>query len=435
MRNGSLGPQDSRVDQAQIAPQAASVLSPLPSKLSTTTNADGDASPAIPGLFLTGSAPVIPAASTSVPALIPAEPVRKKRPRASELYGDPLPSATPPKRPFGKGRIDQPLVIDVSEDEASDRDNDSDASMSMDLDTRHKQPQEASQPRSQNLPLSSGQLPGRSLPPLPDFPRVPFTGNGASPSVSAVNTPPAVSNENVKFSASDVLRRKQEEIDMMQKRIAQLEQRKAKQNMSRAHTPASLVSMSAPTQPETQMQARPPKQLSTSLSADSNQTATTAGDSIENTNQPIRKDTPKLAIPKSIESQSLDGPNKADVEWKRKRRSEIENGLPLVNAEVERGKTKIEELRAEMAKWEAAVREGEEGKRKLLEEMESLDLNTDEHPQGQDKQLRAPKDDASSDTGRFSLLIPSTSSSKNFFAVTRRSSTYYSFHARSCRDE
>jgi hypothetical protein len=44
----------------------------------------------------------------------------------------------------------------------------------------------------------------------------------------------------------------------------------------------------------------------------------------------------------------------------------------LIDAEVEKSRNKLEELRAETAKWEAAVREGLEGKRKLMEELERL---------------------------------------------------------------
>lgn len=157
----------------------------------------------------------------------------RKRQKASDFID--LPS-TRVKRPLGQ-QVDTSVIIDISDDEVS---NDTSAGESLDLDIAgHRY--SLSRTSQVIATCSEKEKPVKSLPPLTDFPsrKKPF-----------VITPPAVQTSG---QSSDLkgLKSKEMEIEVMNRKIAELEQRiaiKTKQTTSRTHSPrtSSRVTISPP---------------------------------------------------------------------------------------------------------------------------------------------------------------------------------------------
>ncbi|KAH0538190.1 hypothetical protein FGG08_005206 [Glutinoglossum americanum] len=331
----------------------------------------------IPGLFMTSSsAPSNDASSNSNQDPTPPPQVhgtnRRKRPVAADFEDTPTPPASSFKRPFGRSRVERPLVIEVSDDDTANGDDDTD----MDIDDDDGPDSDRQQRHAQP---SQGRNAIRDFPPLPDFPNKRRPGTWGSAPVSAMSTPPlskdspfSYPNGRGKSSAQEDLKRKYEQIQLMQKKIAELELKKAKPGTSRGQTPGTPGRSAQPAKKD-----QTPKTSEKTEAAEAAAAAAEIDRLIEDANRQVNVDKLELAEAKAANLKNVEQDGTAEAEsehQKRLRLAEIEYGIPLIDAEVEKSRSKVEELRAETAKWEAAVREGLEGKRKLIEEMEMLKI-------------------------------------------------------------
>ena len=151
----------------------------------------------------------------------------RKRQKASDFINSP---PTRVKRTLGQ-KEDISVIIDVSEDEAND--DLEDEVDGMDIEQESNASFNSSQLQHDNSGIVR-QRAIRDLPPLTDFPsRKKISDN------PALMTPPAVQNPG-KLKEPEDLKRREKEIELMKRRIAELEQRnKAKQTSSRAQTPGT----------------------------------------------------------------------------------------------------------------------------------------------------------------------------------------------------
>jgi hypothetical protein len=358
----------------------------------------------IPGLFMTSSsAPSNDASSNSNQDQTPPPPTqahginRRKRPVAADFEDTPIPTTSSFKRPFGRSRVDRPLVIEVSDDETANGDDDSD----MDLDD-----DDGADSDRQQKPMQSGQARGaiRDFPPLPDFPSKRRPVAWGSAPVSTMNTPPlskdspfSYSNGRGKSSAKEDLKKKIEQIELVRKKIAELEQKKSKPSSSRGQTPGTSPGRSVQAVKKDQIQKLPEKKEAAAAAAEIDRL-------IEDANRQANAD--KLAEAQEADllnaQQEIEAEAKAEAErQKQLRLAEIESGIPLIDAEVEKSRSKLEELRAETAKWEAAVREGLEGRRKLMEELERL--GAEEHRANDEAEIHAESESPQRDNHGKSL--------------------------------
>lgn len=395
----------------------------------------------------------------------------RKRQRASDFIDSP---PMRPKRTLGQ-KEDISVIIDVSEDEVDDSETEADA-MDIEQDTNIN----SNLRQLQHEGMETGkQRAIRDLPPLTDFPARKKLSDS-----SAFNTPPAVQTPG-KLKEQEGLKTKEKEIELMKRRIAELEQRtKAKQTSSRAQTPGTPGHATSPQRPiETRVEEN--EQLSSSvmlaepireqLQADAltlpapKTTRDIIGEeerAIEVENQigrfpaapetlqtvkrviseedqqeqppsahlkelePIRTniDQSQVAQITTIEERQqsqlcqphtkettqspaqtnrLPAPELVDMEREqqrlipeqrvenlahsntdpersrsveaetseeqgRRRRAEIKFGLPILDAEVERTKQRLQELRKQMEDLESEVQKGLKGRRSLVEELVSL---------------------------------------------------------------
>lgn len=202
--------------QQGLRPHAAvSAQSPTIDKTSHLPEASIDSNPALPAAI---------AAPTSS---------NRKRQKASDFIDPP---STRVKRPLGQ-QEDTSVIIDISDDDAS---NDTSGDDSLDMDVAGRR--DSLSRRTHVIAPGSGREKSvKSLPPLTDFlPR----------KKPVVMTPPTAhaSGQNGDLKG---LKSKEIEIEIMNRKIAELEQRiaiKAKQTVSRTHSPgtSSRVTVSPP---------------------------------------------------------------------------------------------------------------------------------------------------------------------------------------------
>jgi archaellum component FlaC len=76
----------------------------------------------------------------------------------------------------------------------------------------------------------------------------------------------------------------------------------------------------------------------------------------------------------------LDPVKAQQIEMKRKRKAELESGLPILDAEVERARSKLDQMRREMERMEEEIRKGLEGRKLLVQELEALGIETEGIP-------------------------------------------------------
>jgi len=368
--------------QSTLGTQHSSKLPP-PKSISPVQIATKQAMPSIPGLFL-ASGPTAPQIQTShiiAPNTVQ-NGAQRKRPVASD-FDRPSSTASPHKRPFGQNRNDQPLVIDVSDDDSEDG---------------HYSEMEVDHPQR----VSPGTLPQnstgiakakaiRDLPPLSDFPpRKSFP----TPS-SAMSTPSAPQLSRTSASKPEDLHRKELEIQEMKRKIAEAERRKrAKQNSSGSQTPRPNDSISSPA-----------KNNGVSL-ADKVEASLQIEHLIDDASRQVDQDQQKLAHAHAEEREKADELKKSEAERRRLRRAEIASNLPVVDAEVEKAQKQLADLRAEMARIEAAVQKGLDDKRRLAEEMERLNQEADDQLKAQKEKLNELKLEEAGETKCMSLCRP-----------------------------
>jgi hypothetical protein len=388
-------------DQIQSERQSLSRSSPpspihensaaIPSTISQTSNQATPSSKlpfgGIPGLFMTASPSTKPTQPqvTSIFATretsVPVAARNRKRPVASD-FDEPeeLRQLTNGfKRPFGQSRhdhVNEEMIIEVSDDET--------AGSGMDMDDD----QDAPEPPA-HLPNNGNHTPFRqstirNLPPMPDLPS---RATSVKPAVSAVSTPPAVQTPGSLAHVED-LKKREEEIAALRRRIAEAERRKAmskgkQTEASRAQTPTT-----------TQRPVAEP--VLSSL------TAVTTGVALKNVTRSISSTAPVLApslpsatstetrIPRTDGNVTMCSSVSNPTQWKKIRRAEIESGLPSLDASLASNTARLEQLRKEMEQLEAENRKRMRDKENLIKELESLGIDTEGMPH---EELQAKKDE------------------------------------------
>ncbi|KAG9545699.1 hypothetical protein KCU71_g17280, partial [Aureobasidium melanogenum] len=257
-----------------------------------------------------------PATTTSVPMI-------RKRPVASDLNeAQVVADHHPFKRPFGQSRknsFDAGMIIQVSDDEDMSDDDDDELSSAKPLVKTSAVP--AGQ-RDKNI---------RDLPPLRDFPQ----RSTAFQKQAGVFTPPLGTPG--ASSDAEELRRKELEITSLNQRIQEYEKRKAalkakaKLAQNQPHTPQIVT--------------------------------------------PSGKDS-ALPAPSPATSQA---PTPATSQLKESvdRRIELKAALTARNADIDNQKARILEMQKQMADMQRQYDQDMENQRKLREELESLDVNTE----------------------------------------------------------
>ena len=300
----------------------------------------------------------------------------RKRAKAADFIEAP---AAKFRKTFGSSR----LIIEVSEDEANETsDVDADDHL-MDLEKDARAGQNKTTPEvSIAIPKQKAI---RNLAPLSDIPsaKKPMLGSG-------VDTPPAVQTPG-KGKEQEDLRRKEEQIELMNRKIAEMEQRrKAKQTASRAHTPGTPALLGNPPSPETSLaEASKQSQAVTDVvrmidentgEPEAQKTRLAAAEASMTEKLNIEQEA-RLAEVAKAEHERIAGANAAalaELNQRRRRRAEIESGLPKLDAEVERTKTKLDILKKQMEELESELQIGLHGRKTLMQELEHLSMVVEE---------------------------------------------------------
>ena len=356
-------------DMAVILPESSSTPS---DEMSVTGSAESKepSISAIPGLFMTGSRFEVQS-DASQPRVRTSqgvqEPKSKKRPVAADFDDiEPQPRANSFKRPFGQSRydpVDELMIIEASDDE-SDEDH-------MDV----SEPCDAPEPdlaHNESVPQESTQKNGlRDFPPLSDFARRPSLGRKLSSlPASAINTPPAVTTPGTS-STTDPIRKAEEEIVAMKRKIAELERkRRTKAQASRAQSPSTPKS--APKQGKATIlgASESDRNEESVLQEDAEPNLTVV---VENDLSLVSQDT--TCTPDVAQNQDLARPS--PEEWRRLRRAEIQSGLPELEANVAITAARLSALKKEMEQLESENQKRLQDKEKLVQELRALGIATE----------------------------------------------------------
>lgn len=351
----------------------------------------------------------------------------RKRQKAADFIDSP---SVRVRRPLGQNE-ETSVIIEISEDERSgvteDENMEIDDDIAMDIDEDNGQRTPPKQLFSTET--ASGKPKGIRDLPLGDFP-----GKKKISSNTPIITPPAAQTPN-KSREPESLKIKEKEIEIIKRRIAELEQRKrAKQTASRAHTPGtpgssaaspklSGLSVGSHEKPRSGVGDKESNRAVKDRSEDRN--LKEAADMVEAAGVVETVDTaaavntvelakaPEVAkiaeitelaraaevaeaaeAVKTVEREQLLAEQqaktiqlaKADAErlqaaedaaaeeekQRQARRAEIESGLPVLDAELERTKQKLDSLKKEMDDLSREVQKGIEGRRILMEELNGL---------------------------------------------------------------
>lgn len=363
----------------------------------------------IPGLFMT-SAPL--AGTQSVASFTPTVPQQltavgissinpRKRPLAADLNDL---STSTLKRPFGQTRQAE-VVIDVSDDDTMGTADESD----MEIEDTEK----GTTSHQSNTIRSNSVTKSVQDPPLQRD-----DGRISVVAASTLNTPSAPQTPK-KGKRPEDLRSREEQIQLMHEKIAELEQRrKTKQSTSRAHTPLTPRFLAAPpnSKPTPSSEAKPPvptdaefeplddQIVDSTRAAKLNADDTAAAEEGRVTKRNVSEQealVQKTLNQTALEQKALDLEaakiqaeqaelTVVEVNAKRRRKTEIETGLPILDAEVQRTQIKLEEMKREIYRLELEVQKGLEGRKSLVEELEGLGVATEGVPLAQ---LQAKKDE------------------------------------------
>ena len=400
----------------------------------------------------------------------------RKRQKASDFIDSPPLKV---RRTLGQ-KEDDSVIIDISEDEVNSDSGDEVDAMDIEQDDHVNAYSQSIQHGHEGLETVKQRVVG-DLPPLTDIP----ARNKLSDKLAS-NTPPTAQSPG-KPKETEGLKTKEKEIELMKRRIAELEQRnKAKQTSSRAQTPGTpgqsrsspkplemtvvetdqsrlrvgikssteLVQKHTHTQTNTLSASKTMSEITGEAESmeqlgKENHLTTSAPEVLEVAKQTISEseqehapdkyleelepaqmeigyiDTPQLTVPEEVQqptpveqqakrnartnpatNQFQAAEATAEEEWqqpltaqqlakatglpnaeaecsrsaeetteeeqRRRRRAELESGLPILDAEVERTKSRLQLLRKQMEDLESEVQKGIEGRRSLMNELVSL---------------------------------------------------------------
>ncbi|KAM5437247.1 hypothetical protein McanMca71_001142 [Microsporum canis] len=283
----------------------------------------------------------------------------RKRPRASDFTDD-LDDTSAKKHQAPGPRsasAEQRVIIDISDDEAMYGSDGETGGMTDTTNMSHT--------------TNSTKPTTRDLPQLPDFPSRNYGSHRSTP-VAMSNTPPNPANG---------LLQKNMEILAMRQRIAELEARRVKKQVtSQAQSSESSNASAAATSDETQQEA---ENSSSELENSQKAVNKTAECTLSRSTEPTvaaSVASHHVTTPISSPSSAPLGPDSrrtGELRLKALRRKEIESGLPLLDAELLRTEQKLAEFREQEKKLLEQIAKGREGKRKLIEELESLGKETE----------------------------------------------------------
>ena len=318
--------------------------------------------------------------------------MHRKRYKAADFIDSP---SVRIRRSLGQAE-DTSVIIEVSEGEENENSGD-DMDMDIDIeeDTRPTTPQ-------QRLPkphFESGKPKSiKDQPPLSDVPvRKPVTPRIFS------RTPPKVLTPKKGKEPQGL----EVEIELMDRKIAEMQQRiLAKQNASRAQTPDKLgslgkvVGISTTTHVHVKPSTSSTEEVSTPKaqadSRKSEENITTADVAIAAQATLVAESAAEAAKAveqerilaeqhvRALEQARLDAERLrvaeaekiAEEERRISRRTEIEAGIPVLDAEMERATQKLRSLRRQIEELEVEVQKGIEGRSALLEELTGLSSST-----------------------------------------------------------
>lgn len=377
--------------------------------------------------------------TTSAVSEIPAQPTTIGEPRKRQKAADFIDSPSIKiKRPLGQN-TDTSVIIEVSEDEADgdteNENNDLEDDMAMDIEVGSGR-----NTPLKNIPsIESGSIKQktiRDLPPLSDFPGRKKT----TPNVAVI--PPSIMSSPSRGKEPQILKTKEKEIELMNRRIAELEQRiKAKQSASRAQTPGTpggstaspkllgnlallhekprsgVGDMKSSHDPNKQTKVQHLTNDVVPVIAEdvSDAAGITHYDKVAENAEAAKivieaanaanveimraakaakdaKDAEAAEAAKVAEQERVLAEQRAKAlelaeaerlraaaaaeakaeEQRQARRAEIESGLPVLDAEMERTKLRLRSLRDQMQDLENEVKKGVDGRRVLMEELMGL---------------------------------------------------------------
>ncbi|EFE34235.1 uncharacterized protein ARB_06632 [Trichophyton benhamiae CBS 112371] len=280
----------------------------------------------------------------------------RKRPRASDFTDDPEETQTRKHQLSTRSAsAEQKVIIDISDDEAMYGGSDNEGKA---------MPNHTNTPRTTRSTKSTA----RNLPPLSDFPPKGRGSHHSTPGTTS-NTPPNPANG---------LLQKNMEILAMRQRIAELEARRIKKQASSQNQSSGSSNASAGVTSDGTMQET---ENSSSELENAQKVPTPAVEGgiigIVDSASPLPNSTSTTSSVQPPAASNL-GVNRAEeLRLKALRRKEIESGLPLLDAEILKTEQKLAEFREQEKRLVDQIAKGREGKRKLIEELESLGIETE----------------------------------------------------------
>ncbi|EEP78857.1 predicted protein [Uncinocarpus reesii 1704] len=356
--------------QDQRALQTLPMKHPLPER---PPDPELTAQTRIPGLFMTGTETITSGTAAApnshqtaiLEASSSAVRPHRKRPRASDFTDDVL-EEPPQKQSDQNARSSSSLhrvVIDISEDESM---------YGVDTDEFTRSEHTAGKAPLYSAPPK--RLAIRDAPPLSDVPSRPVQSYR---SVSSTSLPQTLGKgrdeENIRS-----------EITMMRQKIAELERRRD------AKRAAQVQSSTTPAQSAlSSIEASPnlPRDTKASNFSQAHTTqevhspiSTPSRTDFHSTVATVPSASPLITHLKSPLTRSWSSlePKKAEeLRQKFLRKKEIESGLPALDAELSKSEARLAQFREEEKRLLAEIAKGKEGKRRLVEELEELGVETD----------------------------------------------------------
>lgn len=314
--------------------------------------------------------------------------MHRKRHKAADFIDSP---SVRIRRSLGQAE-DTSVIIEVSEDEENENSGDD---MDMDIDIEEDGRPTTPEQRLPNAHLESGKSKSiKDQPPLSDVPmRKPVT-----PRILG-RTPPKVLTPKKSKEPQGL----EIEIELMDRKIAEMQQRiLAKQNASRAQTPDRLGSLGKVVGISTTTHVHIKPSMSSMEEASMAKAQTDLQKSEDNTNAAEVATVAQATLvaekvaeaaqaveqerilteqhTRALEQARLDAERLrvaeaekiAEEERRRLRRTEIEAGIPVLDAEMERATQKLLSLKRQIEELEIEVQKGIEGRCALLEELTGL---------------------------------------------------------------
>ncbi|KAL1981360.1 hypothetical protein VTN96DRAFT_2751 [Rasamsonia emersonii] len=346
-------PSNQGTSQAQVSqssgqlPVTVPLQHPLPERPPDPEPTPAAPAARIPGLFMTQaepsdaaksrpqSTPVADSVSTETKSML------RKRPRASD-FDEPTTTSKKPLLPEDR------LVIDISEDESLYGEDDEGNKMAVETTS------------------GSSQAPATNQSATPQ-PLPPHKVTGPLHQRSSVSATP----QTPRLTDQETLRQKDLEIQAMRRRIAEYEERKkAKLAANRTQPPESANGPSATSLPGNNAEAQPLPEGAPAAPA-------TDADSQPISTAPTDSNLPSLHRRPSIQSlASMDLAQLERIRQKILRKQEIESGLPALDAKLSKSEAKLAECKREEERLLAEIAKGKEGRKQLIDELESLGVET-----------------------------------------------------------